>query len=224
MHAWISFFRRGSLVPAKARAKGVEERIYAMGKRLVADNASPSMLRDYMRMVILPLQAEALLQWAQGNGKTLPTSLRSWLPAQVSQLLSDMGKMPLATGTEEKVDLAEVPAISFPWDEWRMQNALRIGSWRYDRLNHGAYLYSPIGVVLFYNGLHSGAVGVLRRDGVLSAYKVDMSIAYEAGLKVDWTAGVPVACLGRVRAPFDHPTYGLLWALGHLFWQEGIRL
>lgn len=196
-----------------------EERIPFPSPQLGLQHA----LRDLVRLAVLPLQAQALFGWAGEKG--VPRFLEDGLPKGIRDLLKERGALPtLKGGKEVWADLREVPALSFPWAFHRMGDALCIGRWRYDPDNHRATLYRPIGVLIFYNGLHSGSVGILRREGLLPATEADMALAYRAGLRVVWKEDTPVAQLDGKEEAFAHPGYGLLWSLGQLLWEAGIRL
>ena len=180
-------------------------------------------LRDLMRLAILPLQAEASFGWA--TGEDLPRLLDEALPQAIWDLLYANQALPRPNGGRRVwVDLRETPAISFPWNYERMAKSLCIDRWQYHPDNHKAVLYRPIGVLTFYNGLHSAEVGILRREGILEAEEVDMTLAFKAGLRVVWNESTPVAELVHLQEAFAHPGYGLLWALGGLFASWGVQV
>jgi hypothetical protein len=77
--------------------------------------------------------------------------------------------------------------------------------WQYDSANHEAYYHRPIGVAFFVNGLHSGAVGILKREGRLPATEIDLGPLYAAGFGIEWQGGVPLAVFGDKVVPMDHP-------------------
>jgi hypothetical protein len=125
------------------------------------------------------------------------------------------------------LDLAKDTVISFPWYMDRMEKALEnIGKtrWKYDELNHKVYYYRPIGVGFFTNGLHSGAVGILKREGKVPATEVDLTPLYAAGFGIEWQDGVALAVFKDKVAPMDHPHHALLLALGEVLHRHGLSL
>lgn len=201
--------------------------ILQMAERL-AQKGDTGALKLLVRQASLPLFAEAMLGWTTGR-KAQPF-LERVIPLEI---LQELQARP-ALGNHVNVDLAEDTAISFPWSEERMEKALsRLAyeSWSYDRINHYAYRYLPLGVVFFYNGLHSGAVGVLKREGQLQAEEVDLGPLYEAGLRIEWRRKglfngeeVPHAVLGSLAKPIPEVNHALLLALGEVLHRHGIRL
>lgn len=177
-----------------------------------------------VRLAALRLQSEALLGWAHRAG--LPRFLHDALPSGIRRHLEALGVRFGFTGeATAEVDLATTPVLAFPWKDIRFLNALLlIGNWRYDPDNHCLCLYHPLGLAVFYNGMHSGAVGVLERRGRLPASEADLGPAYQAGLRVEWVGETPYAVVRQVREPFAHPGYALLWALGQVLWERGMRL
>jgi hypothetical protein len=79
-------------------------------------------------------------------------------------------------------------------------------------------------VAFFVNGLHSGAVGILKREGRLPATEIDLSPLYAAGFRVEWRGGVPYAVFGDKAVPMDHPHHALLLALGEVLHRHGVSL
>lgn len=178
-------------------------------------------LREAVSLLVRPLQARALLGWASGEG--LP-SLPEWaLPEPVMDQTWEIIKQPSPTRT---VPIRE-PAVSFPWNNGRLVNVLRSippGKWKHDPDNHKARVMVPLGLVVFNNGLHSGAVGVLRQEGKVEAYESRSVALFEAGLSVEWAK---VNALVRLRGegyPFKHPEWGLVWWAAYTLWKLGKEL
>lgn len=203
-------------------------RLYTLAEDLLQEPVKPHALKNLMFMAVLPLQAEALYGWA--DGVDYPRFLDDGLPRPIWEELYRRKALPkFAEAPTIQVDLRHTPAVSFPWQDTRMIGVMRlIDTWRYDPSNHRASFYRPLGILLFYNGLHSGAIGVARHTGTLPAQELDLSRAFEAGLEIAWHNDRPVAVLpipgGTLEEPFAHPAYGLLWALGRLFWTKGVAL
>lgn len=191
--------------------------ILALTRQLLEAEAGDEALRDMVRLGASVLLVERLFEG-------VPTHLEAHLPQGIRELMVHRKALP-EWGHEVEVDLAHHPAVSFPWNLDRMAGAaMRIQRWRYHEDNHRAVIYRPLGLVLFYNGLHSGTVGVLRREGVLPAQEVDLGEAYASGLRVVWKEGMPIAEFAGFREAFESPGYGLLWAMGQLLWERGRRL
>jgi len=182
-------------------------------------------LRLAVRLAALPLLTRALMGWSR---RELPDSPEQALPDGIRAILLRQQALPKEVGTEQ-VDLARDTVLSFPWHGERMVRAVRgIRAWQYDPLNHRAALYRPLGVAFLENGFHSGAVGVLRREGTLPARVVDLAPILQAGLRVEWRDGKALAVLatggGEVREEFAHPEYAVLWEAAHLLWAKGVSL
>uniref|UniRef100_A0A7C5REU0 Uncharacterized protein n=1 Tax=Thermus caliditerrae TaxID=1330700 RepID=A0A7C5REU0_9DEIN len=212
----------------KTMPASTEERIYRWAEELIHN---PDALTNLVFLALLPLQAEALYGWTNERGLGLPRLLDESLPKPIREELLEEKALPRpGNNPMVEIDLARVPAVSFPWKDARMLGVVEIiKTWRYHADNHRACLYRPLGVAFFYNGLHSGSIGVLRRMGVLPAEEINLEPAFQAGLTVAWEEGHPVAVLptrwGRtLKEPFPHPSYGLLWALARLFWDNGVSL
>lgn len=196
-------------------------------------------LRLLVRQAALPLLAEGMLAWARKRWQDVPRDLERVIPPRIAQTLNDGGALPYLADLEVEVDLGRDTVISFPWEPARMKNALERLSkepWRYDPINHFAYLYRPLGVVLAYNGLHSIAVGILKGEGRIRAKVVDLGPAYNAGFRVDWREKRPLlglfgkaewvayGVLGDMREPIPYPNHALLLALGEILQRHGIEL
>jgi hypothetical protein len=185
-------------------------------------------LRLLVRAAALPLMAEGMLEWADKKEKDLPRLLHLAIPRQVLEAMR-LRKVWVQEGPPKglTLDLATDTVISFPWHGGRLLKSLeRIGEvpWRYDPSNHEAYYYRPVGVAFFVNGLHSGAVGILKREGRLPATEIDLSPLYAAGFRVEWQGGVPLAVFGDKVVPMDHPGYAPLLALGEVLHRRGVSL
>lgn len=184
-------------------------------------------LRRAVRLAALPLLTRALLGFGEAQ---VPRTMEGALPREVWRWLWTLRARPREAG-RAKVSLAQDTAISFPWHPGRMLNAfLTVRRWRWDPGNHQAVLYLPLGVVHFQNGLHSGAIGVLARQGTLEAQVVDLAPALEAGLRVEWRedgvaeAVLPVPGWKEVREPFPVQEYAPLWEAARLLWERGVVL
>jgi hypothetical protein len=139
--------------------------------------------------------------------------------------LTALGGLP-EEGEEVSVELGEVPVLSFPWNGSRLQGALHLEAWREDPENHRAYLVLPPGTLLFYNGLHSGAVAALEGRGRVRARVLDLSPAFRKGLRVAWRGGVPLALLSVpgeevVEEAFSQVEWALFWGVAQALWERG---
>jgi len=204
-----------------------QERVLMLAEEL-ARKGDVGALRLLVRAAALPLMAEGMLDWADKKEKDLPRLLHLAIPRQVLEAMR-MRKVWVREGPAKglTLDLATDTVISFPWNGGRFLKVLeRIGEapWRYDPGNHEAYCYRPIGVAFFVNGLHSGAVGILKREGRLPATEIDLSPLYAAGFRVDWWGGVAYAVFGDKAVPMDHPHHALLLALGEVLHRQGVSL
>jgi hypothetical protein len=194
----------------------------------LARKGDAAALRLLVRAAALPLVAEGMLGWADEKGRDLPRLLHLAIPRQVLEAMR-VRKVWVREGPAKglTLDLAADTVISFPWNEGRFLKVLeRIGQvpWRYDSANHEACYYRPIGVAFFVNGLHSGAVGILKREGRLPATEIDLGPLYAAGFRVEWWGGVAYAVFGDKAVPMDHPGYALLLALGEVLHRRGVSL
>jgi hypothetical protein len=202
-----------------------QERVLTLAEEL-AKKGDAVALRLLVRAAALPLTAEGMLGWA--DEKDLPRLLHLAIPRQVLEAMR-VRKVWVREGPVKglTLDLAADTVISFPWNGERLLKSLeRIGQapWRYDPGNHEAYCYRPVGVAFFVNGLHSGAVGILKREGRLPATEIDLGPLYAAGFRVDWWGGVAHAVFGDKVVPMDHPHHALLLALGEVFHRHGVSL
>jgi len=184
-------------------------------------------LRRAVRLAALPLLTRGLLGFGEAQ---IPRRMEDALPREISRWIWALRARPREAG-RAKVSLAQDTAVSFPWHPGRTLDAfLTVRRWRWDPENHRAVLYLPLGVVLFQNGLHSGAIGVLARQGTLEAQVVDLAPALEAGLRVEWRedgvaeAVLPVPGWREVREPFPVQEYAPLWAAARLLWERGVVL
>jgi hypothetical protein len=204
-----------------------QERVLTLTEEL-AKKGDVAALRLLVRAAALPLVAEGMLGWADEKGRDLPRLLHLAIPRQVLEAMR-LHKVWVQEGPPKglTLDLARDTVISFPWNGGRFLKVLeRIGGvpWRYDPANHEAYYHRPIGVAFFVNGLHSGAVGILKREGRLPATEIDLGPLYAAGFRVDWWGGVAYAVFGDKVAPMDHPHHALLLSLGQLLHRHGVSL
>jgi len=189
-------------------------------------------LRLLVRQASLPLLAEAMLGWA--SQRKVEVLLDRVIPSRVYKALAeDLGGQPVSFGGKVSADLARDTVISSPWSQERMKKVLSwVGpkTWKYDPTNHYAYRYSPLGVVIFYNGLHSGAVGILKRQGVLQVEEVDLGPMYQAGLQIRWLPSpgkkekIPHAVFRNLAEPIPEENHALLLALGEILHRHGVRL
>lgn len=194
--------------------------IVQMAERL-AEKGDKDALRLLVRQASLPLLAEGMLGWTTRD--TVESCLERAIPLGIQRLL----QVGPALGAEVPVDLAEETVLSFPWHLERMENALsQIAHepWQYDPRNHTAQRYLPLGVVCFCNGLHSGAVGILKRQGRLKAREVDLGPLYQAGLRIEWRQSGPFALLGNKAEPIPSKSHAILLALGEVLHRHGIYL
>jgi hypothetical protein len=204
-----------------------QERVLTLAEEL-AKKGDVAALRLLVRAAALPLMAEGMLGWADEKERDLPRLLHLAIPRQVLEAMR-LHKVWVQEGPPKglTLDLATDTVVSFPWNGERLRKSLeRISKvpWRYDSGNHEAYHYRPVGVAFFVNGLHSGAVGILKREGQLPATEIDLGPLYAAGFRVDWWGGVPYAVFGDKEVPMDHPGYALLLALGEVFHRHGVSL
>lgn len=204
-----------------------QERALTLAEEL-AKKGDTAALRLLVRAAALPLVAEGTLGWADEKEKDLPRLLHLAIPRQVLEAMRSR-KVWVQEGLVKglTLDLARDTVISFPWHGGRFLKVLeRIGQapWRYDPGNHEAYYYRPIGVAFFVNGLHSGAVGILKREGRLPATEIDLGPLYAAGFRVDWWGRMPYAVFGEKEVPMDHPGYALLLSLGQVLHRHGVSL
>jgi hypothetical protein len=204
-----------------------QERVLTLAEEL-AKKGDAAALRLLVRAAALPLVAEGMLDWADKKEKDLPRLLHLAIPRQVLEAMR-LHKVWVQEGPVKglTLDLATDTVISFPWNGGRLLKSLeRISKvpWRYDSSNHEAYHYRPVGVAFFVNGLHSGAVGILKREGQLPATEIDLGPLYAAGFRVDWWGGVAYAVFSDKVVPMDHPGYALLLALGEVLHRHGVRL
>ena len=204
-----------------------QERALTLAEEL-AKKGDVGALRLLVRAAALPLVAEGMLGWADEKERDLPRLLHLAIPRQVLEAMR-MRKVWVREGPAKglTLDLARDTVISFPWNGERFLKVLeRIGGvpWRYDPGNHEAYCYRPVGVAFFANGLHSGAVGILKREGRLPATEIDLGPLYAAGFRVDWWGGVAHAVFGDKAVPMDHPHHALLLALGEVLHRRGVSL
>jgi hypothetical protein len=204
-----------------------QERVLTLAEEL-AKKGDVAALRLLVRAAALPLVAEGMLDWADKKEKDLPRLLHLAIPRQVLEALR-LRKVWVKEGPAKglTLDLAADTVISFPWNGERLRKSLeRISKvpWQYDSANHEAYYHRPIGVAFFVNGLHSGAVGILKREGRLPATEIDLGPLYAAGFGIEWQGGVPLAVFGDKVAPMDHPGYALLLSLGQVLHRHGVSL
>jgi len=202
-----------------------QERVLMLAEEL-ARKGDVAALRLLVRAAALPLMAEGMLGWA--DKKDLPRLLHLAIPRQVLEAVR-LHRVWVEEGPPKglTLDLARDTVISFPWNEGRFLKVLeRIGEapWQYDPGNHEAYYHRPIGVAFFVNGLHSGAVGILKREGRLPATEIDLGPLYAAGFRVDWWGQVPYAVFGEKEVRMDHPGYALLLSLGQILHLHGVSL
>jgi hypothetical protein len=204
-----------------------QERVLTLAEEL-ARKGDTAALRLLVRAAALPLVAEGMLGWADEKGRDLPRLLHLAIPRQVLEAMR-LRRVWVQEGPPKglTLDLAADTVISFPWHGGRLLKSLeRIGEapWQYDPSNHEAYYHRPIGVAFFVNGLHSGAVGILKREGRLPATEIDLGPLYAAGFRVDWWGQVPYAVFGEKVVPMDHPHHALLLALGEVLHRHGVSL
>jgi hypothetical protein len=204
-----------------------QERALTLAEEL-AKKGDVGALRLLVRAAALPLVAEGMLGWADEKERDLPRLLHLAIPRQVLEAMR-LRKVWVQEGPVKglTLDLATDTVISFPWNGERLRKSLeRIGQvpWRYDPGNHEAYYHHPIGVAFFVNGLHSGAVGILKREGTLPATEIDLGPLYAAGFGIEWQGGVPLAVFGDKVVPMGHPSYALLLSLGEVFHRHGVSL
>jgi hypothetical protein len=181
-------------------------------------------LRLWVRAAALPLMAEAML----ANGRDMPHFLDHAIPESIIRAMEFHG-VEVRYGPPKglTLDLAKDTVVSFPWHTERMEKALaNIGKtrWKYDEVNHKVYYYRPIGVGFFTNGLHSGAVGILKGEGKVPATEVDLAPLYAAGFGIEWQDGVALAVFRDKVVPMDHPHHALLLALGEVLHRYGLSL
>jgi hypothetical protein len=204
-----------------------QERVLTLAEEL-AKKGDVAALRLLVRAAALPLMAEGMLGWADKKERDLPRLLHLAIPRQVLEAMR-LRKVWVQEGPLKglTLDLATDTVISFPWNGERLRKSLeRISKvpWQYDSANHEAYYHRPIGVAFFVNGLHSGAVGILKREGRLPATEIDLSPLYAAGFGIEWQGGVPLAVFGDKVVPMDHPHHALLLALGEVLHRHGVSL
>ncbi len=202
-----------------------QERVLTLAEEL-ARKGDVAALRLLVRAAALPLTAEGMLGWA--DEKDLPRLLHLAIPHQVLEAMW-LHQVRVKEGPPKglTLDLARDTVISFPWNGERFLKVLeRIGKvpWQYDPGNHEAYYHRPVGVAFFVNGLHSGAVGILKREERLPATEIDLSPLYAAGFRVEWWGGVPYAVFGEKVVPMDHPHHALLLSLGEVLHRHGVSL
>jgi hypothetical protein len=204
-----------------------QERVLMLAEEL-AKKGDVAALRLLVRAAALPLMAEGMLDWANKKGPDLPRLPHLAIPHQVLEAMR-LHRVWVQEGTPKglTLDLATDTVISFPWDGGRLLKSLeRISKvpWQYDPGNHEAYYYRPVGVAFFVNGLHSGAVGILKREGRLPATEIDLGPLYAAGFGIEWQGGVPLAVFRDKVVPMDHPGHALLLALGAVLHRHGVSL
>lgn len=217
------------------------EQFVTLAERL-AQRGQVEGLRLLVRMAALPLLAEGMTRWTEGDSTPTSRLLEDAIPLGVSRALRQAGVEPARTDRQEAatppvVDLGRDVVISFPWNSDRLAGLLEwlaAEEWRFDPRNHQVYRYAPLGVAVFFNGLHSGAVGILKGEGQVPAHQVDLSPLYEAGFRVEWRAArrgllggvgeaVPHAVFGGVAEPMPEGP-ALLLALGEVLHRHGMRL
>ena len=204
-----------------------QERVLMLAEEL-AKKGDVKALRLLVRAAALPLTAEGMLGWADEKEKDLPRLLHLAIPRQVLEAMR-AHKVWVQEGPPKglTLDLATDTVISFPWNGNRLLKSLeRISKapWKYDPGNHEAYYYRPVGVAFFANGLHSGAVGILKREGTLPATEIDLSPLYAAGFGIEWQGGVPLAVFKDRVVPMDYPHHALLLTLGEVLYRHGVSL
>ncbi len=204
-----------------------QERVLTLAEEL-ARKGDVAALRLLVRAAALPLMAEGTLGWADEKGRDLPHLLHLAIPRQVLEAMR-LHKVWVREGPAKglTLDLAADTVISFPWNGERLPKSLeRIGEvpWQYDSANQEAYYHRPIGVAFFVNGLHSGAVGILKREGRLPATEIDLGPLYAAGFGIECQGGVPLAVFRGKVVPMDHPHHVLLLALGEVLHRHGVSL
>lgn len=114
-----------------------------------------------------------MTRWTEGDSTPNSRLLEDAIPEGVSRALRQAGVEPARTDRQEAatppvVDLGRDVVISFPWNSDRLARLLEwlaVEEWRFDPRNHQVYRYAPLGVAVFFNGLHSGAVGILKGKG-----------------------------------------------------------
>lgn len=87
-------------------------------------------------------------------------------------------------GSEAKkrmVNLADDCVVVLPWDRRRLRLSVEtvgINGFKFDRTNHKAYYFSPLGICYVSNGRHSIAAGVGHRKGHIEAVEHDISVLF----------------------------------------------
>jgi hypothetical protein len=204
-----------------------QERVLTLAEEL-ARKGDVAALRLLVRAAALPLMAEGMLDWADTKEKGLPRLLHLAVPRQVLEAMR-LHRVWVLEGAPKglTLDLARDTAISFPWHGNRLLKVLEgIGEvpWQYDPGNHEAFYHRPVGVAFLVNGLHSGGVGILKREGTLPATEIDLGPLYAAGFRVEWRGGVPLAVFRDRVVPMDYPHHALLLALGAVLHRHGVSL
>ncbi|ABP68230.1 hypothetical protein Csac_2659 [Caldicellulosiruptor saccharolyticus DSM 8903] len=99
----------------------------------------------------------------------------SWFPQQY--LNYDSSSTPII-----EVDLSTAYVIAYPWNSERYKKMIKtLGreDFKYDKINHFAEYYVPLGICFVTNGHHSIAAGCGYKKGSIKAKQVDITPLFD---------------------------------------------
>ena len=131
------------------------------------------------------------------------------------------------TGTAD-IDLAIHPAICNVWQDYRLicafNNTATAGNpWQYHKPNHLARLYLPFGLTAVYNGNHSSAAGILKKEGILHIPEgsiLDLSPMYDS-FRFDGENYLDND--GKIAFAANSFEFGVIYEIGRIIHSKGVR-
>ncbi|MFZ5767643.1 MAG: DUF6710 family protein [Bacillota bacterium] len=85
-------------------------------------------------------------------------------------------------GKRRMVNLADDCVLVLPWDRGRLRLSIEtVGAkgFEFDKTNHRAHYFSPLGICYVSNGKHSIAAGVGHKRGYIEAVEHDVSVLFD---------------------------------------------
>lgn len=138
-----------------------------------------------VKALALPLQAEMVQPIFSQPKQEVSDKIRPYFYPRYSELEQYL-KIPIhliETSQMISIDFSkDCILVESAWDINRMKSALSnlaTEEWQYDQTNHKTSYFEPFKVGLVKNGLHSSTVGLLKKQGVLSARIINCSILYD---------------------------------------------
>ncbi|MEW6048423.1 MAG: DUF6710 family protein, partial [Bacillota bacterium] len=100
-----------------------------------------------------------------------------WLPFPVVCYDGNGDRMEVFEGEGKKrmVNLADDCVLVLPWD----RRSVGTKDFEFDKTNHRAHYFSPLGICYVSNGKHSVAAGVGHKRGYVEAVEHDVSVLFD---------------------------------------------